>query len=120
MSTDTQPDWARLAGYIVGYQATWITDIGLKSGLFGAIADAGGGIGEQDLAAGLGLDARYVQLWCRSAYAFELLEWDAATGYRLTPALRACCSIRPSRCTWVAGCSSSLLSTRISVPSRST
>lgn len=28
-------------GFIVGYQATWITDIGLKAGLFQAIADAG-------------------------------------------------------------------------------
>jgi methylase of polypeptide subunit release factors len=30
-----------------------------------------------------------VQLWCRSAYAFELLDWDQHSGYRLAPQLRA-------------------------------
>ncbi len=29
-----------------------------------------------------------MQLWCRSAYAFELLEWAPATGYQLTPDMR--------------------------------
>lgn len=83
-----QGQWAQLAGYIVGYQATWIVDIGLKTGLFQAIADAGDGINEADVAARQGCDPRYVQLWCRSAYAFELLEWDQLTGYRLTPEMR--------------------------------
>jgi SAM-dependent methyltransferase len=88
MSDDGQSQWERLAGYIVGYQATWITDIGLKTGLFDAIADASDGIGEDDLAECLGYDARYVQLWCRSAYAFEVLDWNEHTGYRLSPAMR--------------------------------
>lgn len=34
MSDALHSQWARLAGFIVGYQATWITDIGLKTGLF--------------------------------------------------------------------------------------
>lgn len=37
----------------------------------------------------MGFDRRYVQLWCRSAYANELLDWDAGTGYRLPPELAA-------------------------------
>ena len=32
MSDGPQELWAKLAGYIVGYQATWITDLGLKTG----------------------------------------------------------------------------------------
>lgn len=40
MSDALHSQWARLAGFIVGYQATWITDIGLKTGLFQATADA--------------------------------------------------------------------------------
>jgi hypothetical protein len=35
-----QDQWQKLLVYVLGYQATWITDIGLKTGLFGAIADA--------------------------------------------------------------------------------
>lgn len=83
-----QSHWARLASFIVGYQATWIVDIGLKTGLFQAIADAGDGISDSAVAGRLDLDPRYVQLWCRSAYAFELLEWDRAAGFRLTSEMR--------------------------------
>lgn len=36
---------------------------------------------------GPGFDAGYVQLWCRSAYAFELLDWDQTTGYGLAPGM---------------------------------
>ena len=82
-----QDQWDKLLSNILGYQATWITDIGLKSGLFAAIADAGDGIDENTLAARLGYDSPYVQLWCRGAYAFELLDWDRHAGYRLPPQL---------------------------------
>ena len=96
-TTPTRPDgsptkqdqWQRLLDNILGYEATWLTDIGLKTGLFAAIADAGAGIDEQTLAAQLGYDRRYVALWCRSAYAFELLNWDEQAGYRLPPELEA-------------------------------
>ncbi|MGH6997418.1 MAG: SAM-dependent methyltransferase [Phenylobacterium sp.] len=108
---------ARLAAFVVGYQATWIADIGVKSGLFQAIADGGDGISEADVAGRLGLDPRYVQLWCRSAYAFELLEWDPEAGYRLTSEMRTLCSMPPTRCSWVVACSSSPPSTKTSAPS---
>ena len=76
--------WRKLVDYILGYQATWIADIGLKSGLFEAVARAGPpGITEDQLAASLGCEPRYVEIWCRAAYAFELLDWDEASGYRL-------------------------------------
>jgi SAM-dependent methyltransferase len=94
-ATPAEPDatmskldqWQRLLDNILGYEATWITDIGLKTGLFAAIADAGAGVNEETLAARLGYDRRYVALWCRSAYAFELLDWNEQAGYRLRPEL---------------------------------
>ena len=40
MSDRPQSPWARLAGFIIGYESTWIADIGLRTGSFHAIADA--------------------------------------------------------------------------------
>ena len=89
MSTEVstrQEQWQKLFGYALGNQAAWIADIGLKAELFRAVADAGDeGITEEALAERLGYKTRYVQVWCRGAYAFELLDWDEGTGYRLAP-----------------------------------
>jgi hypothetical protein len=81
-----QDQWQQLFGYLLGNQAAWIADIGLKAGLFRAIADAGEeGITEEALARRLDYKLRYVQVWCRGAYAFELLDWDERAGYQLAP-----------------------------------
>lgn len=81
-----QDQWRKLFGYLMGNQAAWIADIGLKAGLFRAIADAGdAGITEEALAQRLDCEPRYVGVWCRGAYAFELLDWDQRSGYRLAP-----------------------------------
>ena len=46
-----QAQWQKMFGYILGNQAAWIADIGLKAGLFRAIAEAGEkGITEEALA----------------------------------------------------------------------
>jgi len=83
-----QEQWQKLFGCMLGYQATWVIDVGLKAELFAAIADSGP-IGEQALAAKLGgLDQRYLEVWCRAAYAFELVDWDERDGYRLPPHMR--------------------------------
>lgn len=86
--TDTitkQDQWQRLFGFVLGNQASWVIDVGLKAGLFRAVHDSDAdGIDEGRLAERLGFDARYVRVWCRAAYAFELLDWDEATGYRLS------------------------------------
>jgi ubiquinone/menaquinone biosynthesis C-methylase UbiE len=84
---DKQGQQQRLMAHLFGYQATWIIDIGLKSGLLRAIAD-GGGIDEKTLAQRLGFAERYVAVWCRAAYAFELIEWNALRGYALSAAMR--------------------------------
>lgn len=84
---DKQSQWQKIFGYIMGDQATWLTNIGLKAGLFKAINEAEGGIHEAELAEKLGFKERYVQVWCRGAYAFEILDWDEAAGYTLAPHL---------------------------------
>ena len=82
--------WQKIVGYVLGYQATWIADIGLKAGLFEAIREVDeAGVHEADLAGRMGFDRRYVEVWCRAAYAFEYLDWDAARGYRLAPHMAA-------------------------------
>ena len=81
-----QERWQALFDHVLGNQATWIADIGLKAGLFRTIADAGAsGIAEEALSEKLGFDQRYVRVWCRGAYAFEFLDWDEQIGYRLAP-----------------------------------
>lgn len=89
MTTTGHTHWETIVGHLVGYQATWIADIGLKAGLFEVVATAGDGISEEELAARLGHDRRLLAAWCRSAYAFELLDWDPADGYRLPAELRS-------------------------------
>jgi hypothetical protein len=81
-----QAQFQKIYGYILGNQAAWVADVGLKAGLFRAIADAGpAGIAEDALAGVLAYDGRYVRVWCRAAYAFEYLDWDDGAGYRLAP-----------------------------------
>jgi predicted O-methyltransferase YrrM len=85
-----QTQWQHLFTYLLGNQASWVIDVGLKAGLFQAIADAGpSGIREDALAARLGYFPRYVSVWCRAAYAFALLEWDDEMGFRLAPHMAA-------------------------------
>jgi predicted O-methyltransferase YrrM len=84
-----QAQWQKLFNAILGYQTIWIADIGLKTGLFRAIADSPAGIEEDTLAHTLGFAPRYVQVWCRAAYALELLDWEATSGYRLAPHMTA-------------------------------
>ena len=55
MTNETRSQRECLTGYIVGYQAAWLADIGLKTGLFEGIADARDGVDEADLAARRGL-----------------------------------------------------------------
>ncbi|MBA2277206.1 MAG: methyltransferase domain-containing protein [Chloroflexia bacterium] len=82
--------WQKLFDYLLGNQAAWIIDVGLKAELFRTIATAGpGGIREDTLAERLDYQPRYVRVWCRAAYAFELVDWDQESGYRLAPHMEA-------------------------------
>jgi SAM-dependent methyltransferase len=79
-----QEQWEKLFGYMLGYQATWVVDVGLKADLFRLLQDGP----RQPEEMSQGLDRRYVEVWLRAAYAFELVEWDEASGYRLAPHMR--------------------------------
>jgi len=77
--------FGKLFGYLGGFQGTWVAAIGRKAGIFQAIHDAGSGITADDLAKRLGYEPRYLRVWCRAAYAYELLDVDPAGGFRLAP-----------------------------------
>lgn len=86
MQPNRETAWRKLVDYVLGYQATWVADIGLKAGLFDAISQADPrGTTETALAETLSYTSRYVGIWCRAAYAFEMLDWDETSGYRLAP-----------------------------------
>ncbi|MEX0762109.1 MAG: class I SAM-dependent methyltransferase [Dehalococcoidia bacterium] len=81
-----EAQFERVLGYVLGNQAAWFIDIGLKAGLLRAVADAGErGVTDDVLADKLGYKLRYVQVWCRGAYAFHLLDWDETSGYQMAP-----------------------------------
>lgn len=73
----------RLYGFLLGFQALWVTDIGLRAGLFRSIADAAEPPSSDELADRLELDRRLTGVWCRAAYAYGVLDWDPERGYRL-------------------------------------
>ena len=60
-------------------------DIGLRLGLFEAIAKHGDGISSEALAKEQGLDPLYTQVWCRAAYASEVLELAGEEKFVLAP-----------------------------------
>jgi SAM-dependent methyltransferase len=64
---------ARVTGAYAGFFGTWVMNIGRRAGLFETLRDHGP-LGAAELAAMLGYEPRYVETWCRGAYAFELLE----------------------------------------------
>jgi SAM-dependent methyltransferase len=80
-----EEQFRKLFGYVGGFQGTWVAAIGRKAGLFRALHEAGRGLTAGELAERLGYAPRYVLVWCRAAYAYELLDYDRATGFRLAP-----------------------------------
>ncbi len=66
---------ARIFAWRRGFNAMHLIDIGVRLGLFEAIA-AEPGIASTALAERLSLHAPYVETWCVTAYSFALLETD--------------------------------------------
>ena len=77
----------KLLSQVAGYVGVRTMDIGLRLGLLGEVAKHPQGITTDTLAKETGLDPFYVQVWCRSAYASELLELSENQGYVLAPHL---------------------------------
>lgn len=79
-----QQAW-KLASQMAGYVGVRTMDIGLRFGLLEEIAKHPQGITAEALARQKDLDPLYVQVWCRSAYASEVLELGENQTYRLAP-----------------------------------
>jgi SAM-dependent methyltransferase len=67
-----------------GFNAMHLIDLGVRLGLFKAIA-ATPGVNADEIAESLGLHAPYVETWCTTAYSFGLLEGDEVHRFRLAP-----------------------------------
>jgi len=67
-----------------GFDAMFLIDLGVRLGLFRAFAEKPGAT-SREIAARLGLHLPYLEVWCTTAYSFELLEVDADSRFRLAP-----------------------------------
>lgn len=75
---------ARIFEWRRGFNTIHLIDVGVRLGLFKALADTPGALAEE-VAARLGLHPPYVAVWCKTAYGMELLDADEGPRYRLAP-----------------------------------
>jgi len=76
----------KIFSYLSGYTAIYVIDTGLKLGLFKSLKDGGeDGVTPVDLAGAHELHAPYVETWCKTACALELLDREDGARYRLAP-----------------------------------
>lgn len=75
---------ARVFEWRRGFNTIHLIDVGIKSGLVKALAEAPGST-VAELAAKLTLHAPYVETWCRTAYGMEILDAGAGPRWRLAP-----------------------------------
>lgn len=84
---EIQQQAGKLLSQVAGYVGVRTIEIGLRLGLLEEIAGHPGGIAADALASHTGLDPTYVHVWCRSAYASEVLELGEDHTYTLAPHL---------------------------------
>ena len=82
-----QQQVGKLLSQVAGYVGVRTMEMGLRLGLLAEVAKHPQGITTDNLARQMGMDPFYVQVWCRSAYASELLELAENQGYVLAPYL---------------------------------
>ncbi|MCH8850440.1 MAG: class I SAM-dependent methyltransferase, partial [Chloroflexi bacterium] len=84
-----QPELPQQAGklltQVAGYLGTQAMAIGLRFGLFEELAKHPDGLTSDALAKAKGTNSLYTQVWCRSAYAAEVLDVDEGGAFRLAP-----------------------------------
>lgn len=73
MTTTRDDVLERVTGSYAGFFGTWVMNIGRRARLFETLRDRGP-LDADALAAELGYEPRYVDTWCRGAYAFDLLD----------------------------------------------
>jgi hypothetical protein len=70
---------------VAGYVGVKTIEMGLRLGLIQDLADSPHGLTASDLAKRKGMDPRYTQVWCRNAYASEILDLAGPDTYVLAP-----------------------------------
>jgi len=73
---------SRIFAWRRGFNALHLIDLGLRLGLFKALAETPDATAQQ-VAGRLGLHPPYVETWCTTAYSFALLDADEARRFRL-------------------------------------
>ena len=81
---EIQQQAGKILTQVAGYIGVRTIDIGLRMGLFEELAAHPEGMTVEALAKQKSLDAYYTQVWCRSAYASEVLELEGES-YKLAP-----------------------------------
>lgn len=75
---------AKIFAWRRGFNAMHLIDLGIRLGLFEALAESPDATAAS-VADRLGLHPPYVEVWCTTAYAFELLDADEEGRFRLAP-----------------------------------
>ena len=82
---EIQQQAGKLLAQVAGYVGVRTLDIGLRLGLLEELAKHPEGLTVEALASQKALDPFYVEVWCHSAYASEVLELGENEAYRLAP-----------------------------------
>ena len=82
ISADSQV--AKIFAWRRGFNAMHLIDLGIRLGLFKAFAETPD-VSARSVAERLELHPPYVEVWCTTAYGFELLDGDESRRFRLAP-----------------------------------
>lgn len=82
---EVQQQAGKVLAQVAGYVGVRTMDIGLRLGLFEEIAKHPQGIRAEALAKEKNTDPFYTQVWCRAAYASEVLELAGGGTFKLAP-----------------------------------
>ena len=77
INADTQTE--KIFAWRRGFNAMYLMDVGVEVGLFKVLAAAPSGLSSAVLAQQLNLNAHFVNVWCTTAYSFELLDANEAS-----------------------------------------
>ncbi|MCZ6891616.1 MAG: class I SAM-dependent methyltransferase [Chloroflexi bacterium] len=80
-----QQQAGKFLSQVAGYVGVRTMEIGISKGLLAEVGANEKGVTATDMAKNLKLDAMYVAVWCRAAYASELLESADGVTFTLAP-----------------------------------
>ena len=82
---EVQAQAGKVLTQVAGYIGVRTMQIGMRSGLLKEISKHSAGITAPALAKETGMDKLYVDVWCRAAYASEVLDINEGGGFTLAP-----------------------------------